>query len=192
MTITDLTLDRSISGNIGTPAAAIGAPDGTFTTTSGDIGWTHQWGFQEQPPGNAAGTMTMDVVLRKQPVGASGTASLSGRVLQDGTLIHMIPTLALQSGVHTRSVTILGIRPSGVITVELTGVESGGGNPNSRCTPGIDAVTLHYDYAEAQGSAFKGWDGSGWQDGFLKKWDGSAWVPAFARRWTGTQWELVP
>ena len=141
---------------------------------------------EEQPEADALAS------ARQQPVGASGDSSLSGRVLQDGSLIYTIPSVVLSDGVHTRSIIILGIQPSGVITVELTGASTGTGQPARRNTPGIDAVTLHYDYAPAQGSAFKGWDGSGWEDGFLKKWDGSAWVPAFARRWTGTQWELVP
>ena len=191
MTILDLNFSRSVSGNLGGFANALGAPNGVFSTTSGDVGWTHEFGFPEQPPGNAAGTMTLDVVLQKQPA-ETGASSLSGRVFQDGALIYTIPSVALSAGVHTRSITILGIRPSGEITVELTGINSGGGQPARRNTPGIDAATLHYDYTEAQGSAFKGWDGAAWQDGFLKMWDGSGWVPANVKRWTGSAWELVP
>ena len=185
----DLYFTGLVDGNVAGAANALGAPDGTYTTTSGDVNWNQEWSF-DPPPGFLTNAQTFTLALRSLPTSGSGTCTANVYVYQNGTL------RGTQSrtfnGIVTVTVNATGVTPDGVMTVEVFGVGSGGGNPGSRTTPAVDACTWTCDYTSIVGSAFKGWDGNAWVDGVLKMWDGAAWVPALVRRWNGNAWELVP
>jgi hypothetical protein len=185
----DLYFTGSVSGNVAGAANALGAPDGTYTTTSGDVSWTHTWSF-DPAPGFLTNAQTFTVAIRSLPTNGSGNCDVTVNVRQNGVV------RGTQSrnfnGVITVIVNATGFTPDGAVTVEVIGTGSGGGNPNSRTTPAVDACTWTCDYTDIVGSAFKGWDGGAWVDGVLKVWDGAAWAPALVRRWNGNAWELVP
>jgi len=59
----------SISGNVTTPANALGAPDGVYTTDTGSTNWTHRWRLDTVADSQASGTQTLTLRVRRSGTG---------------------------------------------------------------------------------------------------------------------------
>jgi len=81
----DLYFTGSVSGNVAGAANALGAPDGTYTTTSGDVSWVHEWSF-DAAPGFLAVAQTFAVAVTSLPGSGSGDCDVTVNVKQDGTV----------------------------------------------------------------------------------------------------------
>ena len=186
----------STSGNVATPANALGPANGVYTTTTGGGNWTHRWAFAPfsapLDPDAAA-----PLVLHMKRSVAANNPTLSTVHYYDGASLlgSFTVNLPINSDNWTHQLSIPGSHMAGItnhLAVEIVTTGFGSGNPSGRSSAQLDAVSVDVTYEEFKGSQFRWWDGSQWQTGKLKRWDGSAWVPAVVRRFDGSDWVEVP
>lgn len=140
-----------ITGTATTPTAAVGAPDGTFTTDADNITWTSRWAMGD-PVGNLTGTQTITFTARKE----TGTSdpTISANLYQNGTLISSL--LASTSVTSATSQTFVATFNGSVISngaaveIEVTGTQTGGA-ASARSTVQLDAIKWDWN-ADASGN----------------------------------------
>jgi hypothetical protein len=195
-----LYFDASITGGVSTPANALGAPNGVFTTdANANISWTHRWGYQELvvSPGTPrlTGTQTISIVVRKGS--NSGNPTVTSVVLfQAGTSIATISSGSTsvtsttgQTLTYTFDASILG---GNFANLELQVATTGaGGSPSQRNAVSIDASTWTANYDILLASQIKYWTGSAWVLKPVKRWTGTAWADAQVKRWNGSAWVAI-
>ena len=191
MPTANLNFNSSISGSVSTPANALGAIDGTFTTDTGTTNWTARWRL-DAVAGlfSAYGTQTLTLRVRKSS--GTGNPTITGvNLYQGGALIKSIlgSSFSVTSTTGEDVVcTFDGADINGLETVDIEVVTSGaGGGPSARSSVQIDGATWAATY-EDMPSVFKAWNGSSWVPGSLRKWDGARWAAAVVQKWNGTGW----
>jgi hypothetical protein len=132
--------DSHITGNVSSPNNALNAPDGTFTTDSGNTSWTSRWSMGN-PSAVVGGTQTITVTYRKDAAGG-GTPTITVNLYENGSLIRNI--IATTDVLSEVSSTLQGTFESTEISneqnVEIEIVVSGnGGGPNGRGAQ-VDAI----------------------------------------------------
>ena len=177
-------------GNCATPANAVGAPDGVYTTDSGSgANWTSRWDM-ESPGEPLEGVQSVDIAVRSQPTGQSGVCRATVRIWENGTMTHDLGETSI-NGSQILNRTWTPINVDAAVQIELITTATSTGSGGSRTAVGVDAFTWTAAFKEFLGSPFKGWDGGAWRDGVLQRWDGGGWVGAMVRRWNGNQWVEV-
>ena len=149
------------SGTVTTSGNALGAPDGVFTTDTGNTAWTARFAMSDPTLPQANGTHTVTLRVRKVP-GQSGTPTVDSIALYDGaTLIATITTGATnvtsatgQDIAPTFAASLLTGHTLSNIEVEVA-TTNAGGNPSARTPVQLDAITWSGDFAALalQGSA---------------------------------------
>lgn len=141
MAIETLHAVNYIAGTVSSPNNALDAPDGIFTTDTGNTDWTGRWGMGV-PPGNLSGTQNIIVRYRKDSAGG-GTPSLSIFLYENGIQVRGI--VASTDALSEDTTTVTGAFSSIEITdiqnveIEIVAVGNGGG-PNGRSIQ-VDAIT---------------------------------------------------
>jgi hypothetical protein len=184
------------SGNVTTPANALGAPDDTFTTDTLNASWTSRFAMGDPSTVTPAGTQTVSVRVRKNGSGG-GTPTITAVNLFDGStsvrnLLGATADVTSDTGMDVE-VTFTASEVANPNNVEIQLVTAGAGAGGSRRCVQLDAITWTADdNAAVAGTTLKTWTGSAWTPGELKRWTGSAWVGARLKRWTGSEWADQP
>ncbi len=188
-------LTASVSGAVSTPANALGAPDGTFTTDSGNTNWNHTWSFDTFPtPSVIQSDLTITVRHRRDLANGNDPAINFVQVFQSGSQIHQsgnsIPALdgsATDFQFTVPKASLLDLTALSVV-IDTTG---GGGSPAVRRAIQVDSVTLSYTYELITGTVLKYWTGSAWAAGIVKRHNGSTWEQVALKRWNGSAWVIT-
>jgi hypothetical protein len=180
-----------VEGNVTTPNAALGAPDGVFTGNIDAEDWTSRWRLDLPPDGQVDVAQSLTVTCRKQT--GSGTPELEAILYVNDALVGSLGTVTVTSATGQDDVFTMNLtaRDGDNVSIELV-CTAVGGNPNTRASVQIDSIRWDCSYSPFEGSAFQGWDGGAWVSGLLKKWDGAAWIPARVQRYDGNGWVNVP
>lgn len=143
----------SVSGTVSTPANALGAADGTFTTdANSNTSWTHRWRLGTISGATPSGTQS--VTLRMQKGSNSNDPTVSSVELFQGGA--SLGTLTLFSGSTTISSTtgqdlvyqFAGSLLADSVDVDIEIVTAGaGGSPSARNAASIDAGTWAIAYS---------------------------------------------
>lgn len=196
LTAATMYLTSSVSGGVSTPANALGAPDGTYTTDTSNTSWTHTWAFDALPDPALihSADLTFTVRHRRDAADGNDPSIDSVAVIQDATTIHTsgssIPTVdgLATDFVFTMPKTALLSRTALSVTITTT---AGGGGPSVRRADQVDSVTLTFDYEPITGTYLKYWDTAAWSPGLCRKFNGTTWEQVRLKRWTGSAWELI-
>lgn len=139
------------AGGPATPANALGAPDGTFTTDVDNVSWTGRFAIGNPTGNQANGTHTIRLRVRKET--GTGTPSIASVTLYEGsTSISTISTGAVNvtstTGVdqdYTFASSLLSGRDLSNIEVEIATSGVGGAGGVRTCIQ-LDAVTWTGDF----------------------------------------------
>ena len=151
MAVETLYADAPVSGTVAGADNVVGAPNGTWTTTTGNSSYLHRWAMANPVQTSAAdGTHTITVRAKKE-AGQSGTPKISIiTIYQGGTVLHTVTTGWSITSTTGQDVSISF--PGNLITspndidVEIN-VSSAGGSPSARTTVQIDAITWTASFA---------------------------------------------
>lgn len=78
----------SITGGVSSPNNALGAPDGVFTTDTGNTDWTHEWEFESMGGDfDLIGTQSVSMVFRKDSSGGGNPTVTGAYVRKNGSTI---------------------------------------------------------------------------------------------------------
>jgi hypothetical protein len=137
-----------VAGTVSSPTNALGAPNGTWTTDTGNVSWDSRFALDTIPEGEQLdGTQTVTVRARKE-AGQSGTPTLAAELWENGSLIG---SLFGATGVTTTSQDIAGTFAASAVVdpadVEVRLVGTGaGGSPGARSSVQVDAITWTATY----------------------------------------------
>jgi hypothetical protein len=194
MATTTLYFTSSTSGNITTPANALGAADDSWAGSN--QAFTHRWRFQtiSGGPWSPSGTQSIDLLFKKNATGGGTPAVTSVRLFEGSTDKGLIFNTSTSITSNTGQIITVTFASSLItdfinIDLEITATSNGGG-PNQRGVQ-IDSATWTAQYDEVI-SHINAWSGETWVTGRLRKWGGSSWLPAIVKRWDGSQWVNVP
>lgn len=177
----------SVSGNAATPANALGAQNSSFTTDSGDIDWTHRWGFTSEVGGSFTTDHTFAGNVRIS--GGTTAANATVNIYANGNLVgsssFSVTTVSNQP--FSLSVPRASIAPGNTVEVELV-TSTGGGKPANRAAVQVDNFDWTTEHAIGSPSKLKVYNGtwnedkfsadigSGFQEYPSRYWNGSAWI----------------
>lgn len=195
--MTTVYLTGSVSGGAATPANAVGAPDGTFTTNTGDTSWTHRWGLGEPDLTGKEldGQQTLTLRVRRSGTG-NGACEVTRVTLIQGssstdifTGSHVPPqnNSAGDDLVVNFDASVLDGGEGIDVEVATTGA---GGGPNQNSIQ-LDAASWLVGAEDIVGTPLKYWGGETWVEGELKEFVDDTWVPARLKRFTGSEWEVI-
>lgn len=157
------------AGAVSSSGNALGAPNGTWTTDTGNTNWTARFAMGN-PVGNpATGTHTISIQTRKEP-GQSGTPVLSAINLYSGTFLlgqingnsyNITSTTGTPISATFDASTLLSGISLASIEVEVVTVGAGG-SPSVRASVQIDSITWTGNFdATVSHSGSVGLSGSG-------------------------------
>lgn len=149
----DRYFNSSVTGGVSTPNNALGVPDSTFTTDTGNTNWTHEWDFSVEATGSYTGDHTVVIVVRKDSTGG-GDPSVDAVVFDvNGTPVtpsSLTGTGSITSATSQNiSATIANadLSPGDTLTVEIQTSGTGGAPANRRAVQ-VDGATWTADYNE--------------------------------------------
>jgi hypothetical protein len=141
----------SVSGNVLSPANALGPPDDVWTTNTDNSSWTHRWrldGVSEAL--GAVGTQTLTLRLRKAGATANGNPTVDSVTLIQGGATHVIRSTAFSVTSLTGQdlvITFSGTLLDGLENVDIEiATTAAGGGPANRAAVQIDAATWEAVY----------------------------------------------
>ena len=147
-----LYLTSSVSGNVSTPANALGTSDNTGTTDTGNTDWTHRWAFTPESSGlYQTSDHRFQARVRKDASGGSDP-TFTPVVYVNGASVTIVEHIATfpyavantgYGNVEWR-VALADISPGDTVEVELV-TQAAGGGPNSRCVQ-LDAILWIADH----------------------------------------------
>jgi len=173
---TDILYAASVnSGSTTSSSAAYGAEDTVYTGDTDNTSWTCRWNMDTMALGalsTTANAQSISVRVRKQT--GTGTPTYVLNVYEDGTLQHTsastsVTSLTGQNITHTWTSAGSGGQD---IDVEFV-VSAVGGNPATRASVQVDAITYTADYIPPitfQATMSGQSDSSGSVDGLVTKW----------------------
>ena len=147
-----LYLTSSVSGNVSTPANALGTSDNTGTTDTGNTDWTHRWAFTPESTGSYQTSDHRFQARVQKDAGGGGDPTFTPVVYVNGasvTIVEHVATFPYSvansawGNVEWR-VALADISPGDTVEVELV-TEGGGGGPNARCVQ-LDAILWIADH----------------------------------------------
>jgi hypothetical protein len=198
MTSTSLFATSLVSGAVGTSANVLGAPDGVFTTDTGNTNYTARFDLGTLAAGQTlSGTQTLRVRIRRDA--NAGNAPTINSV----TLFEAGISRAVYTGIATPASTTAEDRDftfadtlvvaTSQLAVEIS-VSGSGGNGALRRTVQLDSITWLAEHVTgATGPQINYWNGTAWVLKPLKRWDGAAWVnDKVLKYWNGTAWVVAP
>lgn len=149
MGVLTLYADASISGNVAGATNAFGAPDGTWTTTTGNSNWTHRWGMQNPTAGSSInGTHTVTVRARKE-VAQTGVPTIQVQLYQNGVSVKsLVSTSNVTSETgedFSGTFTSADISSPNDLQIEIV-TTSAGGSPSVRTAVLVDSITWSGDF----------------------------------------------
>lgn len=195
MATADLYLTSTVSaGSIGSPANALGAPNGVYTTDTTKNAWTARWTLDAIAGTNIVSNAghTISIRARKSSTGGADVTIETATLYQGATTIPLItsPVTVTGTGVPGQDVVVGfdGTLLTGLENVEIQIQGSGaGGGPNERGCE-IDAVTWTADYTALFGVPMNVYQGGQWVGGYLKYYDGIDWVEKPAKVYQSGVW----
>jgi len=129
----------SVSGNVSTPANALSAPDGTYTTDTGKVNWTHRWQIAGSPSATPSGTQTLTIRARKDAA-AGGAPTVDSVTIYYGGASHHADSTGWTPSDTGTDIGVSFSAPAGnTIDVEIATTGNGGG-PNERSIQ-VDGMT---------------------------------------------------
>lgn len=151
MTVTNLYLSSHITGTISTPTNALGAPNSTWTTDTGNSSWTSRFACDNPPAGQVlSGTQTVTVRVRKQL--GTGNPTLTMELWENGVFVSSFFINQVITSLTGEDV--VGFFSAGQVTnpnnveIFMSGQASGGG-PSARAAVQIDGVTWAANHVAA-------------------------------------------
>ena len=199
MTSTTLYATSFVSGGVSTPARALGAPDGLYTTDTGNTNWIARWNLGTLAAGqNLSGTQTIRIRFRRDADGGNAPTINSVDLYENGVLVNTWTGIAspASTAAADRDFTFADTLVDGdsQLAVEINTTGSGG-SPTVRRSVQLDAITWFAEHvdppAPPAGSVVNYWDGAAWQPGIIKRWSGTEWQSPPLKRWSGTEWVAV-
>lgn len=154
-----------VSGAIGTPANALGAQNGVFTTDADNTSWTARFAMGNPVGTQANGSHSFAVRVRKE-TGTNNPTVTNFIVYAGGAQIFAEATVS--SITTTVGVTLTYVVPAAnfagvdlsTVEVEISASASGGG-PSARSTVQLDSITWSGDFTTPTtpppSTAFAGW-----------------------------------
>jgi hypothetical protein len=156
-----------ITGGCSTPANAVGATDGVWTTDTGNVNWTSRWAM-EDPSGPITGTQQITVLVRKESAGGNDPTLNSVTLFENGASVAQLS--AGGSVTSATGQTFSGNFDGSAITnpddVEIQIATTGAGGPvaNRRAvqvdsiewTVALGSPSNEYDYTGSGGMNFGG------------------------------------
>lgn len=162
MAIETLYADANGTGNVSTPANAVGSTSGTWTTDTGNKSWTHEWPLAN-PTGTPDGSgHTVAAFVRKEN-GQSGTPSVVLVLRQGGTTLATSGSTNVTSGTGqlvTFNPGTISITDSTDLRIEIQ-ASAAGGAPRARSSVQVDYlyVDLSTQAVSTVGNSFNtSWD----------------------------------
>lgn len=199
MTSTSLFATSLVSGAVGTSANALGAPDGVFTTDTGNTNYTARFDLGTLAAGEVlSGTQTIRLVIRRSANTGNAPTINSVTLFEDGV------SRAVYTGIATPTSTTAEDRDftfadtlvvaTSQIAVEIS-VSGSGGNTAVRRTVQLDSITWLAEHVTAvvAGPQMNYWNGTAWVLKPLNRYNGTAWVnDGVLKYWNGTVWVVAP
>lgn len=146
MTVQTLYATSLVSGTVASAANALGQPDGTWTTDTGNVNWTARWAIGD--PVNvvgANGTHSFVARVRKE-VGQSNNPTAQLIVYSGGTQIGSSANTTI-TGTTDLTVNIAAANITNLTNVEMELVTVGaGGSPSARSSAQVDALWWTGDF----------------------------------------------
>ena len=107
--------DGTVSGNVSTPANAHGADDGTWTTDSGNVDWTHRWSMGN-PTLVPAGTQTIRVLARHDDGAGSGQPTIAvSYAINGGAATEIVAATSMAAATHPNGTWLEGTFDASVL-----------------------------------------------------------------------------
>ena len=154
-----------VSGAIGTPANALGAQNGVFTTDVDNTSWTARFAMGNPVGTQANNTQSFAVRVRKEA--GTGNPTVTNFVVYAGG-VQVYAEATVSTITTTVGVTLTYIVPAenlagvdlSTVEVEISAVNSGG-SPSARSTVQLDSITWSGDFTTPAppppSTAFVGW-----------------------------------
>jgi hypothetical protein len=140
-----------VSGTVSTPANALGAPNNTWTSDTGNVSWTARFAMANPVGTQANGTHTITIRARKVS-GQSGSPTISSVTLyENGTSFATVSTggfsitTTSQDVANTFDSALLAGRNLADIEIEVV-TSAAGGSPSTRTPVQIDSITWNGDF----------------------------------------------
>jgi hypothetical protein len=185
------------SGSVSTSGNALGAPDGVFTTDTGNTSWTARFTMDSVPAGAFVdGTQTVKVRVRRDSDSGSDPSVTAVRLFVSGSLVaNLLSSSVVPSSTTPQDITVTftAAQAGNGDAVSIEVVTSGGsGGTTVRRSVQMDAITWEASYVvDDPAVEMSAWNGTAWVVGSLYRWDGSRWRTAQLKRWNGTGWVEV-
>lgn len=130
----------SVSGDADTPANALGAPNGTWTTDSGAESWTHRWQIAGSPSATPSGTQGLRLTVRKDNSQNPTVDSIT--IYYGGSVHQTISTGWTVTATSSQNIDVSFSAPAGnTIDVEIVTTAASGNPPSTRAAVQLDAIT---------------------------------------------------
>lgn len=187
-TITQCYASAWFAGDTLTPANAVGAPNGVFTTNTGAVDWYGQWSMTAPPAPLGGRLQTVRIHCRSSAASYSYPESLD--IYYNNVVVGAGTLCGINDVLGTRSV-VVTFTFDGSILTSLDLVQFGIYAVNGGDAVQVDAIewVANHDLVSAGGGAvLKYWNGSAWVAKPLKYWNGSAWVAKPLKYWNGSAW----